>query len=268
MLRASGAVTHGSPSTLNTVLSFLTGGLDRAVASTTQMVFAGTIFKPFVLTPAAVQLFDFSRNLALGASSLFLLWAILQMMWPELSPGTFLSSPTVVVHRALTQALWTLAAVPAVQMLIALNNAVVAAFDSVAIPADFAEGSALGMLTDPVAVTIMLLAIFILTLLLGVFYTVRNLEIVVLMALIPWFALIWMAHVGDATLRKLVKELVVAIFVQSVHALVFYLFLRVMATQSGTVAGQMMIVALLWYMLKIPQQLRRIVGAVGPGGLV
>jgi hypothetical protein len=238
------------------------------VASTTRLVFADTIFKPLILGPAALQLFNFSRNLALAASTMFLLWAVLQMIWPELTPGSFLSSPGVLVHRALTQAIWTIAAVPAARILIALNNAIVAAFDTAAVPTAFTSETALGMLTDPVAVTVVLFAILILIMLLGIYYTVRSLEIVVLVALIPWFALIWMAHVGDTTLKKLVKELAVAIFVQSVHAGVFYVFMRVLIDQSGSIAGQLMAVALLWYMLKIPQQLRRIVGAVGPGGLV
>ncbi len=265
------AVSHssssGSAGTLHGVFSLLDGGLNHAVSDMTQTVFVHTIFSPFQLPGAAVQVFSFSRNLAVAASALFFVWAVVQVQWPELRAGSFISSPAVTVHRALSQALWAVAAVPLVQMLLSLNNAVVSAFEVQAVPAA-GTGTPLGLLTDPIVDLAVMAAVLLLTGILGIYYGVRTLEIVVLMALIPWFGLVWMAHPGNTALQKLVKELIVAIFIQSLHAMMFYFFLHLVQEQGGTVSGQLEEIGLLWYMLKLPQQLRRIVGATGPGGPV
>ncbi|AUW94038.1 MAG: hypothetical protein OWR62_06190 [Sulfobacillus thermotolerans] len=254
-------------SVLKGVLSWVAKTLDSTLIQVSHVVFMHVVFRPFQLSSTAMQVYGVSRSLAISASAAFLMWAIIQVQWPELRVGPWMSTPVITVHRAVTQALWAITAIPVVRLLLNLNNAVVRALDTPATSMGSPSFGSLGVVTDPVAAVLIFLAVLVLMVLLGVYYGVRSVEIVVLMALIPWFALVWMAHPGSLVLQKLTKELIVAIFIQSLHALMFYFFLHVTQGAGSTVPGQLAEIGILWYMLKLPQQLRRMVGAVGPGGV-
>lgn len=251
------------PSPLHGWLAWISGGLDRALIGFSQLILRHSVFYPFRLSLPAYQLFDFSRNLAIAASSVFIIIALIQSQWPELQFQRFGLSPVIALHRSLAQIVWVLMAVPLVNELLQFNNAVVSLLTAHA-TVTLHFSSNLALLTNPIIVAVLTAAIVALAFMLGIYYFIRNIEIVVLLALVPWFGLFWMIHTHTTALANLLKELLIAIFIQSLQAMVFYLFVHMLAYQSGSVVGQLQEIALLYYMVKLPSQVRRIVGAVGP----
>ncbi|HBQ93738.1 MAG TPA: hypothetical protein DD856_00375 [Sulfobacillus sp.] len=251
---------------LHSVLSWLSKGLNQALIGFSREVLRHTVFYPFKLPAVVYPLFDFSRNLAIATTTVFFVIAVIQAQWPELNGGQGWGfSPVHVLHRTLTQVIWALFSLPLVNGLLLFNNEVVAALLArSAITFHFASHMAL--LTDPITAIVLTVAVVVLVAILGVYYVVRDVEIVVLLALIPWFALFWMAQgQRSPSLLRLLKELLVAIFIQSIQAMVFYLFIHMLGDQSsGNVMGQLEEIGLLYYVVKLPGQMRRIVGTVGP----
>jgi len=60
---------------------------------------------------------------------------------------------------------------------------------------------------------------------LAIFYALRVVEIFLLTALIPMFAVLWIQSADGTWLRNIGRELIVAVFIQSVHAGAFWLFI-------------------------------------------
>ncbi len=250
---------------LHSVLSWLSSGLNQALIGFSQEILKHTIFYPFQIPVQAYSLFDFSRNLAIAATTVFFVVAVIQSQWPELNAQGWGFSPIHVLHRTFTQIIWAVFSLPLVQGLLLFNNRIVAALLASS-TITFHFTSHMALLTDPITTIVLTLAVVVLVAMLGVYYAVRDIEIVVLLSLIPWFALFWMAQTqrSEALLRVL-KELLIAIFIQSIQAMAFYLFIHMLANQgAGTVMGQVEEIGLLYYVVKLPGQLRRLAGTVGP----
>ncbi|WP_020373900.1 hypothetical protein [Sulfobacillus thermosulfidooxidans] len=256
-------ITASSFSPLQSLLVWVSNGLNHSLIKFSQIVLAHSVFYPFVLSSSAYQLFDLSRNLAIMASTAFIAMALIQSQWPELHAKGWELSPVVILHRSLTQIVWATLSVPLINALLAFNNAVVQAL-RVPVVLSFHLSSHLAALTDPITIVVLTIAIVVLLAILGAYYVVRNMEIVVLLALVPWFGLFGMTQVRMSSLLKLMKELLIAIFIQSIQAMVFYLFVHLVASRSDTIMGQIEEIGLLYYMIKLPQQLRRLVGTAGP----
>ncbi len=250
---------------LHSVLSWLGAGLNEALIGFSKEILKHTVFYPFQLPSQAYLLFDFSRNLAIAATTVFFIIAVIQAQLPELNVQGWGFSPIHILHRALIQVIWALFSLPLVQGLLLFNNQVVAALLTTS-PQIFHFASHLALLTDPITDIVLTVTIVVLVAILGVYYVVRDVEIVVLLSLIPWFALFWMTQSQRSpALLRILKELLIAIFIQSVQAMAFYLFIHMLGNQdSGSIMSQIEEIGLLYYLVKLPGQLRRIVGAVGP----
>ncbi|WP_053957905.1 hypothetical protein [Sulfobacillus thermosulfidooxidans] len=256
-------VPSSSFSPLQSLLVWAGNGLNHSLIKFSQIVLTHSVFYPFVLSASAYQLFDLSRNLAIMASTAFIVIALIQSQWPELHAKGLGLSPVVILHRSLTQIIWAILSVPFINALLAFNNAIVQAL-RVPVVLSFHLSSHLASLTDPITIVVLTIAIVALLAILGAYYVIRNVEIVVLLALLPWFGLFGMTQVSMSSLLKLMKELLIAIFIQSIQAMVFYLFVHMVAASSDTLMGQIEEIGLLYYMIKLPQQLRRLVGTAGP----
>ena len=122
-----------------------------------------------------------------------------------------------------------------------------------------------GGVLSPVVVLIVSLGMLLLLLYLALFYAIRAIELFILTAAIPWFLLWWATKDDDAVLSNLAREIGVVIFIQSFHAAAFWLAVRMMSQGHWGLTSFFLELALLWYMTKLPSQLRRLVG-LGLGG--
>lgn len=222
------------------------------------------VFHPLTWPPLAGQIFAASRNLALALMAAAVAWALLTGMWP----GGFRYSawvPAPALERVVVGAVWVAVWQPAVTALLTLNNALVAAL--VASPPTLVGAfSPAGALLSPLLGLGLALLVVVLAGYLAVFYALRTVEILVLLGLGPLVAVAWTAAGHDAWLANYWREMLVAIFVQTAHAMAFWLFARLLAEQPGSLGGAFLAAGALWYMAALPGQLRRLVGAAPSGG--
>jgi len=206
---------------------------------------------------AVVHLYDISRNIAWALAGVMALVAVIRSMWPDFSiPGGSVPVP-LLFERLVVAGLISLAGLWGVQTALAINNAIVTTLlNSVMVWQSAPSG-----VLSPVLVLVVALAMIGLMLYLAVFYALRAIEIYMLTAAIPWFALWWAGHRDDAIFSNLMKELTVVVFVQSFHAAAFWLVTKLMAGSGVGVVSLFMELALLWYMTKMPGQFRRLIGA-------
>ncbi|NMP22574.1 hypothetical protein [Sulfobacillus harzensis] len=218
-----------------------------------------TLFAPLPWPSAVMHLYSISRDAALGTVGVVLLVAVLRSMWPELAlPGLRLPLP-VVLERLLTAALMATAGIWAVRMMLTLNNAAVAAIIGGA--GSLASGAAPQGSLSPLAVLLTALALIGIVLYLAVFYAARMIELYLLTAAIPWFAMAWAAFGDDRAIGNLLRELVVVVFVQTLHAACFWLAVQLVGSRSLGNSTIFLEVALFWYMTRVPAQFRRLAGA-------
>lgn len=255
LLKALGA--HSVSSVLNAIAGWLWSNLIH---------FGGQLFTDLVLAPvnwaqAASALYVLSRNLAWMVSGVLLVWALLRAMWPELGDNSGGHAPAVVLHRAIAAALITGGGLYAVQGLLAINNAIVAELGGVKLGHAQWAGSALTL--SPLFALVAAAVLVALLFYLGVFYALRTIEIFLLTALLPWLAVWWIQSADDSLLRNAARELLAAIFIQSLHAGAFWLFVRLAGTGGSSLATPFEAVGVLWYMTKLPEQFRRLLGTGG-----
>lgn len=218
-----------------------------------------TIFAPLPFPQAVVALYHLSRDTALASVGLVMVVVVIGSMWPEFAlpiPHHPLSQS---LERLVTAALIALAGLWIVRILVGLNNRAVATLIQNA--GELQAGAAPTGVLSPLVVLLVAIALIVLMLYLAVFYAARMIEIYVLVAAIPWFALVWAARRDDAPLSTLSRELVVVVFVQTVHAGAFWLAFEMMGSHALGASNVFLELALFWYMTKIPAQFRRLAGA-------
>lgn len=218
------------------------------------------IFQPLNWTPWAEQLFAVSRQLLLGVLSVFLSWALLRSMWPQSPPGAHLTPQEVLVKAGQALVL-SVAIAPVVQWCLSLNNALVTQL----MPAqggDWLPLSPAVVLTAPLLGLLTMGAAIWASFWLGIYYAWRSIEVVVLTALVPWVAFASLFAPHDGAVRRMLADLMAAIFVQSLLAASFWLFLH-LVVQGQTLFGELEAVGVLWYMTRLPQRLSHWLGGGG-----
>jgi hypothetical protein len=217
------------------------------------------IFAPLSWPQPVLALYADSRDLAWALAGTATLLVILRSMWPSLSAhGRILTLP-VYVERLVTAALLSAGGAWAVEMLAAINKAVVSELLPSAVHWQLTAAPT-GLLS-PLLVLASALAMLALMLYLGIFYAIRAVEIYVLTAALPWFALWWAMHEDSPALSTLGRELAAVIFVQAFQAGAFWLAIQLFTTTGDALVDFFLELALLWYMTKIPGQLRRLMGS-------
>lgn len=233
------------------------------VAALADVLIIRLVFQPIQWESPVLQLYGLSRDLAWSLAGLLIVAAAIKSMWPQFSWPHNRWSISFFLERVVAAGLMGMAGVWVVQALLQVNNAVVAALLANATHWNPLPPS--GGVLSPVVVLVVSLAMLLLILYLALFYAVRVIELFLLTAAIPWFALWWATRDDDVALSNLGREMGVVIFIQSFHAGAFWLAVRLMSQDHWGVTGFFLELALLWYMTKLPSQLRRLVGA-SPGG--
>lgn len=231
----------------------------RQVLSLSTTWMARFIFHPLAWPAAVTQLYNVSRDLSWSLVGLIMVMVALRSAWPQVTLGWSGLAVPKFLERLVATALIDLMGIWAVKSALQINNALVSTLLGNVV--SWAPTPAPSGVLSPLAVLMMSLAMLALLLYLALFYTVRSIEVYLLTAAIPWFALWWATREGDEVLSNLSRELAVVIFIQAVHAGAFWLTLRLTSATSLGLAGFFLELAVLWYMTKIPGQLRRLVGA-------
>lgn len=222
------------------------------------------VFAPLAWSTGATQLYDMSRNLAMTLVGAVLVWGVIKSMWPQLSPSPGLS-PTMLLHRGITAGFLVGSAVYGVRVLLTINNALVLSLGGSKLGHVQWVGPALTL--SPLLAVVTAGIMVALLIYLAIFYALRVVEIFLLTALIPMFAVLWIQSADGTWLRNIGRELIVAVFIQSVHAGAFWLFIRFVGTGGASVATLFEAMGVLWYMAKLPEQMRRLMGLSGKGGM-
>lgn len=220
---------------------------------------AKVVFRPLGWPASVLELYGMSRDLAWSLAAVLVIVAVLRSMWPSISLPWVSSPVPALLERLAAAGLISLAGTWVVGMILDVNNKLVGVLFRAAVL--FNPAAAPTGILSPLIVLTIGLAMMGLMLYLAVFYAIRAIELYVLTAAIPWFALWWATRHDDAALSNLFKELIVVIFIQTFHAAAFWLATRLMASPGLGLMGFFMELALLWYMTKLPGQFRRLVGA-------
>ncbi len=233
--------------------------VDQGLAQVSQRLFQQIVFVPVQWNVVATHLYRSNLVLSMGALTLVFTWTVLRMMWPT---GPLLGHParSAPLQRTVSAAIVAIGASPAVHGLLTINDALVRVFVDRVGSASVVGSTHFELSVNPLLALVLGALVLALLIYLGLFYALRTVEIYVLTGLIPWFAVLWSGGADDTWLSNIGKELMVAIFVQSVHAMVFWIFLH-LVTHTTTLADEFLQAGVLWYMTKIPGQLRRLVGA-------
>ncbi len=233
--------------------------VDQGLAQISRHLFQQMVFMPIQWNRVATHLYRSNLGLSLGALTLVFTWTVLRTMWPA---GGMLAhhQPSAALQRTVTAAIIALAASPGVHGLLRINDALVRVFLRPITFASVTGSTRFELSVNPLLALVLGALVLTLLIYLGLFYALRTVEIYVLTGLVPWFAVLWSGGSDDSWLTNIGKELVVAIFVQSVHAMVFWIFLH-LVTHTTTVAEEFLEAGVLWYMTKVPGQLRRLLGA-------
>lgn len=218
--------------------------------------FKVVLFAPLHWSTVDSDLVARSRELALIVLGGCLGWGILARMWPAVTRGPA-DHPIRLVERAIMGAVFSGITVPLVRFLLAVNNTVVASIVG-EIGRPFATHAVTSPLLGPFLAALVAAVSALLVVYLGVFYALRSVEIVVLAGVVPWFICWWAVSADGAPLARLGRELAVAVFIQSAHALVFWLYLH-LVLEPGLAGFEA--IGLLYYMTRLPSQLRRLIGA-------
>ncbi len=233
--------------------------VDQGLGQISRRLFQQIVFVPIPWGRVATHLYRSNLGLSIGALTLVFTWTVLRTMWP--AGGMLGHQPYATsLQRTVTAALIALAGEPVVHGLLTLNDALVASFLRSNTTATVVGSTRIELSVNPLLALVLGALVLALLIYLGLFYALRTVEIYVLTGLIPWFAVLWSGGSDESWLTNISKELAVAIFVQSVHAMVFWLFLH-LVTHTTTVADEFLEAGVLWYMTKVPGQLRRLLGA-------
>lgn len=216
------------------------------------------VFYPMPWPSVEGQFYVLSRNIAWSIGIVLILWALIRGMWPELSLSHLYPSPPVVIHRVVTAMLLSLVSLYLVRSLLSINNAVVSRLMTNR-PMLIAHASSFFTVLSPLVAVVMAMLLLGLIVYLGLFYALRTIEILLLTAILPWIYVWWIQSADDTLLRNVSREIIVAVFVQSLHAGAFWLYFHLMSEEPSALTP-FEAAGVLWYMTKLPDQLRRIVG--------
>ena len=228
------------------------------------VVFRQVIFAPLAWSSGVTTLFHITRGVVMAGLAAVAGWGFLSTLWPALWPGGVAPSPLRMLQRVLTAAILTWLVVPAVQWILEVNNAIVR--EILASAQGFAPTITTGQaLLSPLLSGLIVIVSALLLVYLGIFYALRVVEIFVLTALSP-VMLAWWGVTGDANgLGRWGREVLIAIFIQSIHAAVFWLYLHLV---YSTEISQFEAVGVLFYMTRVPEQVRRLLGSPGVGSVL
>lgn len=219
------------------------------------------VFQPLGWSHAVNQFYSLSRDLAWSLSGVLILWVFIRMMWPSLNMGRPSMSATLLLERLVTAAAIGMAGSWLVSMLLDINNALVRTL--IGQVSNWQPEAAPSGVLSPLVILVISLAMVALMLYLAIFYAVRAIELYVLVATLPWFALWWATRSDDTVLSNYGREIVAVIFIQSLHAAAFWLAMRLVANAGSSLFGFFTEIAMLWYMTRLPGQFRRLLGAHG-----
>ncbi len=243
----------------------ISGWMWRQVVDLSGSWMSSTVLHPLSWPSIVTHFYNLSRDLAGSLVVVIMVSVSLKSMWPQLSWSWRRMSAPLYLERLVTAGFISLTGLWLVKAALDINNGVVLSLLQEALnwtPGLPATGGAL----SPLVVLLVGSAMLLLMLYLGLFYAVRTIEIFLLTAAIPWFALWWAAQDNDSALTNIARELGVVIFIQSFHAGAFWLAVHLMSSgHQWGMAGVLMELALLWYMTKLPGQLRRLVGIAAGG---
>jgi hypothetical protein len=245
-------------------LEQLSRWVDQALVRVADSLFRQVVFAPIRWSQMANELYRTNLQLALASLCLGLVWTLIQHMWPIWERGT-IGTSVFSLERTVTAALMAVVALPVVRGLLDFNDAIVRSFTTHLPTAAVTSASPLELSLNPLLALALGAIVLGLLVYLGVFYALRTVEVYILTGLIPWFMVLWANGRDDGWLKNLSRELLVAIFVQCLHAMVFWLFVQ-MAVHTSSLADEFFQAGVLWYMTKIPDQLRRLFGASGGRG--
>ncbi|MCL4352579.1 MAG: hypothetical protein M1318_08045 [Firmicutes bacterium] len=245
-------------------LEQLSRWVDQALVQVADNLFRQVVFAPIQWSTMASDLYRTNLRMALAGLCLGMVWTLIQHMWP-IWGVRIVGSSVLSLERTVTAALMAVAALPVIRGLLEVNDDIVKSFTTHLPTAVVTSSSPLELSLNPL-LTLALGAIVLgLLVYLGVFYALRTVEVYILTGLIPWFMVLWANGRDDGWLGNLSRELLVAIFVQCVHAMIFWLFVQ-MAVHTSSLADEFFQAGVLWYMTKIPDQMRRLFGATGSRG--
>lgn len=248
---------------MSTLSNLISQWILQQTAHLSLVAFREVIFRPLRWPVAATQLFTMIRTLVMAGLATLVGWTLLGTMWPALLIGSLdRMSPWKIIERAITVGFLCWAVIPAIQWLLVVNNQMVLALvDSVTVSRALSPAAS-GL--SPIISALIVLVSAVLLLYLGVLYALRTIEIFVLTALAP-MVLAWSGLTGDqGPTGRWVREMLVAIFVQSVHAAVYWLYLSLLWSAR---VSEFEAIGVLLYMIRIPTQLRRLLGLSGGNSL-
>jgi hypothetical protein len=245
------------------VLGALVDGLRGPVLA----VLAHTLLAPLTLGPAVAAAWAVTRDIGFSLLTCCLLYAVVRAPLDHAAglPGT---PPWASLPRLGLAALGCASSLALVRGLLALDAALTRAIAS-ALP----EGggllrpltaglalSALPALLDVGADAVALLLLLGLAAL-ACFYVVRAAEVVLLTLALPVAAALWVVPAAQGVWRAVLGELVVAVFVQPLQALVLLAFAAGLTPAPGQPEAWLWGLGVLWLLFRVRRLLADVVGA-------
>lgn len=231
------------------VVGWITGGAQVALSQ--------VVFYPLRWAGPAITLLAWSRDLAWGALGAALAVAALGAVWPalvDLAPARPWSGLLV---RAVFGAL-VIGALPSLmQVLLSLNNTVVAALLQGSSGAVNWSGGALT--ASPLLLLGLVGALGALVLYLSLWYVVRAVHVYWLAAWVPWAALGFVASGDPGVLWRPCRRLLALVLVQAAQAAGWWITVRLVG-QAASFGGLLVAAGGLWFLARIPNEVGRLAG--------
>lgn len=245
-------------------VALVLGGLVRAtltlILQGTDLALSEVVFRPLTWAPEAAMLLNWSRNLAWTAVGGAIIVASLGTVWPILVNYRPRGSWGAILVRAVAAALIVDLVPWSLKTLLQVNNGILQSF---AKPTFSISGWNVGLLAASPLLMLGLVAVLaMMVLYLSVMYVLRAVQLFWTAALIPWFAVGWLATGRDDRLADHLREVLVLIFMQAGQAMAWWLTVHLLA-QAQNLGALLVACGGLWFMTRIPHELRRIAG-LGP----
>jgi hypothetical protein len=217
------------------------------------------VFRPLTWAPAAVALWNWSRDLALASLGLVLIGGVWRSLWAAVARGPGESPVGLTVLRGIVAALFIALVPTGIRWLLAWNNTVVGLFlqsrTLVFPPWDPGLLAASPFLVLALAMVLTGLLVY-----LSIAYVVRWVHIGWLAAWLPWLAVGWIASGNDRRVSQGIRDLVALCLTQATQAGAWWLAERYLSG-AGTLSGMLVGVGGLWFVAEVPGEVRRLLGA-------
>jgi hypothetical protein len=246
------------------VMAWLARAGLQALWSGGQAILSAVVFQPLAWTQGAEAVVVWSRDLGGAALAGAVIMAGIGLVWEPLwasGPG---GPASALVWRSVLVSI-ALAALPgAVKLGLDVNNLIVATV----LPNVMARGLT-GWELGPLALSPLLLLglatlMTVVVLGLGLLYVTRAIHVLWLTCLLPWFLLGWLVSGRSEGIQRAGRELAALIFQQAAQVLAWWLATRLVFAGGG-IAAMFVAVGSLWFMLRVPGELRRLVGLSSSG---